>query len=124
MFVVVHKKLLPGWVEVPLNLLSEEESVDLLLSTGKVEVISDGALAAAKKIAKAANYLRTYHTESPHSCLKRISLFSVVFVHPWWGHRPGKEQNVTVSKYVSIWTFLHFFIQLIPSLLLGCLVRG
>ena len=56
---VVQTKLLPGFKEVPLNLLSEKESVDLLLSMGKLEVVTDSALAAAKKIAKAANYLRT-----------------------------------------------------------------
>ena len=54
----VFTKLLPGWVEVPLNLLDERESVDLLLNTGKVEVVSDTAVAAAEKIAKAADYLR------------------------------------------------------------------
>ena len=59
MVVVVHTKLLPTFQEVPLNLLSEKESVDLLLSTGKVEEVTDDALAAAKKIAQAANYLRT-----------------------------------------------------------------
>ena len=61
---VVHKQLLPFFEEVPLNLLSEKESVDLLLSMGKVEEVTDSALAAAKKIAKAANYLRTYQTPS------------------------------------------------------------
>ena len=101
MVVVVHTQLLPGWVEVPLNLLSEKESVDLLLSMGKVKVVSDGALAAAKKIAKAANYLRTCHTQSPHSCLKRVSLFSAVFDNPWWGRRPGKQHKKSL--------FLSFF---------------
>ena len=37
-----------------------QESVDLLLTTGKVEAVTAGALAAARKIAKAANYLRTW----------------------------------------------------------------
>ena len=60
--IVLFTKLLPGWVEVPLNLLDETESVDLLLNAGKVEVVSDEALAAAKKIAKAANYLPLYLT--------------------------------------------------------------
>ena len=45
-----------------MNLLSEKESVDLLLSMGKVEVVDDSALEAAKKIAKAANYLPLYLT--------------------------------------------------------------
>ena len=43
-------------------MLSEKESVDLLLSMGKVEEVTDSALAAAKKIAKAANYLPLYLT--------------------------------------------------------------
>ena len=53
---------MPGWVEVPLQILSEKESVDLLLSMGNVQVVNDSALAAAKKIAKAANYLPLYLT--------------------------------------------------------------
>ena len=62
MCLLLFTKLLPAFQEVPLNLLSEKESVDLLLSMGKVETITDSALAAAKKIAKAANYLRTCQT--------------------------------------------------------------
>ena len=92
MAAVVHTQLLPGWVEVPLNLLSEKESVDLLLSMGKVETITDGALAAAKKIAKAANYLRTCQTSKV--CNFVINVFhysSFVSVNPWWSRRPGEQ---------------------------------
>ena len=89
--IIVHTKLLAGWVEVPLNLLSEKESVDLLLSMGKVEVVSDGTLAAAKRIAKAANYLRTCQISKEPCILFSLSCSSFVFIHPWWSCRPGKK---------------------------------
>ena len=78
-------------MEVPLNLLSEKESVDLLLSMGKVETITDGALAAAKRIAKAANYLRTCQTCEVHTVINMFHYSSLVSVNPWWSRRPGRQ---------------------------------
>ena len=54
------RKLLLGWIEVPLNLLSEKESVDLLLSMGQVEEITESALAAGKKIANQIEFREKY----------------------------------------------------------------
>ena len=91
MCLLLFTKLLPAFQEVPLNLLSEKESVDLLLSMGKVETITDGALAAAKKIAKAANYLRTCQAYEQQCTFVSLFCSSSVFVDPWWSRRPGKE---------------------------------
>ena len=88
MVAVVHTKLLPGWVEVPLSLLNETDSVSLLLTTGEVEVVSEDAVAAAKKIAKAANYLRTCNLSTKHTRLIFLHS-SLVSIDPWWSHRPG-----------------------------------
>ena len=51
------RELVEGCAEVQLNLLTVDESVKLLLQTGKVEV-SDAASKAAAEIAKACAYLR------------------------------------------------------------------
>ena len=43
--------------EVPLTLLSEAESIRLLIETGGVKTADDAALAAAARISKACGYL-------------------------------------------------------------------
>ena len=53
------RKLIKGCAEVQLNILSAEESIQLLLETGEVQR-SDSALDAAGQIARACEYLRAF----------------------------------------------------------------
>jgi hypothetical protein len=55
-------KLLPGYVEVALGLLSEQEAVELLLGTAEIAVASETQVDAAKKIAKQTGSLPLYLT--------------------------------------------------------------
>ena len=80
-------KLLPGWVDFPLNLLSKKESVKLLLDTGQVEVKNDAASAAAARIAKAAGYLRKPQINRHSRPLKKL-LLQLYTYRSWvgWSH--------------------------------------
>lgn len=51
------RSLLPGYIEVPLGLLSEPEAVKLLLGTAGMRATTESEMAASKTLVKLAGYL-------------------------------------------------------------------
>ena len=58
----IRNVLSDSCVEIPLTLLTEEQSISLLLNSGGVEA-TDDATEAAARIAKALGYLRKFYAQ-------------------------------------------------------------